>query len=182
MFDELSNKKFRDAFLEANIKTGIAFQVRALREHHGWSQAELGRRAGKPQNVISRLEDPDYGKFTIRTLLDLASAFDVALLVKFVSYSYLASSLEDVSPTGLAVPSFEEEMKAFEADVNRTGEAISAAQPSEDANRKPREPLRGSLVNIQLQRAASDVLKARPHPYILGALLQAGQQRKQLGL
>jgi transcriptional regulator with XRE-family HTH domain len=109
MNDEFENKDYRDAFVEENIRSGMAFQIRALRKRQQLSQGELGDRAGMPQNVISRLEDPEYGKFTINTLLALASAFDVALSVRFVSFSYLLSCLGDLSPEALAVPAFTEE-------------------------------------------------------------------------
>lgn len=105
---KLRDKFYRDAYVRARIKIGIPYQIRALREQDGrnWSQAELGRRARKPSNVISRLENPEYGQLTIRTLLELASAFDVALLVKFVSYSRFLREFEDVSPQAMEVPSF----------------------------------------------------------------------------
>jgi transcriptional regulator with XRE-family HTH domain len=136
MLNQMSNKAFRGAFVEENIKTGIAFQVRALREQRGWSQGELGRLAGKPQNVISRLENPDYGRFTIQTLLDIARAFDVALLVKFASFSELAANLRDLSPNALAVPSFEDEMAWEKATQSAT--ALLLLSPSEHANRRDR--------------------------------------------
>jgi transcriptional regulator with XRE-family HTH domain len=84
MNDEFENKEYRDAFVEENVRNGIAFQIRALRKRQQLSQGELGGRAGMAQNAISRLENPEYGKFTINTLFALASAFDVALSVKFV--------------------------------------------------------------------------------------------------
>jgi transcriptional regulator with XRE-family HTH domain len=106
--EKLRDKAYRDAYVEAHVNVGIPHQIRALREQEGrkWSQGELGERCGKPRNVISRLEDPTYGGYTIRTLLQLASAFDVALLVKFVSYSRFLKEFEDVSPSALEVPSF----------------------------------------------------------------------------
>lgn len=108
MIEKLRNKAYRDAYVESHIKVGIPYQIRALREQKSrkWSQRELGKRCGKQANVISRLEDPEYGGHTIRTLLQLASAFDVALLVKFISYSRFLKEFEEVSPSALEVPSF----------------------------------------------------------------------------
>lgn len=106
--EKLRDKRYRDAYVASNIRIGIPYQIRALREQkdRNWSQGELGKRAGKPRNVISRLENPEYGQLTIRTLLELASAFDVALLVKYVSYSRFLREFEDVSPQALEVASF----------------------------------------------------------------------------
>ena len=109
MNEDFENKEYREAFVEENIRNGIAFQIRALRKRHQLSQEQLGQRAGMAQNVISRLEDPEYGKFTINTLLTLATAFDVALIVKFVPFSELFRSLKNLSPEVLAASSFAEE-------------------------------------------------------------------------
>lgn len=113
------SKAYRDAYVRERIRIGIPYQIRALREQEerSWTQAELGRRAGKPQNVISRLEDPEYGKLSIQSLLEMASAFDVALMVKFVPFSRFLREYEDVSPASLEAQSFENEAMQFSAGV-----------------------------------------------------------------
>lgn len=129
MNDAFSNKEYRDAFVEANIRNGIAFQIRALRKRQGLSQRDLGEKMGKQQNVISRLEDPDYGKLTLQTLLTLARTFDVGLIVRFVSYGQLIASLGDVSDERLAVPNFEEEAaERFAGEVSDLIEEFSASR------------------------------------------------------
>ena len=146
MRDEFVDKGYREAFVEENIKNGIAFQVSALREKRGWTQTELGARAGKPQNVVSRIENPDYGKFTIRTLLDIAAAFDVALLVKFVSYGDLLAQMRNLTPKALAVPNFEEEQEVSSTRWDSVAELTApkygnSNRLAEDADKysRPRE-------------------------------------------
>lgn len=60
-----------------------------MRQDRGWSQKELAERAGTTQEGVSRLENPNYGKFTLTTLIRLASVFDVGLDVDFVPFSRL---------------------------------------------------------------------------------------------
>lgn len=103
----LRDKEYRDAFVSEHIDNAVAFQVRAMREARQWSQKDLGRRAGMAQERVSVLEDPDYGRMSLSTLKRLASALDVALVVRFAPFSELVDWAVDVSPEALAVPDFE---------------------------------------------------------------------------
>ncbi len=107
--ERLQNKAFRSEYVSAHVRTGIAQQIRTLRNSRGWSQGDLGTYAEKPQSVIARLENPDYGKFSVQSLLELASAFDVALVVRFVRFGEFIASTRNLSPSDLAVSSFEED-------------------------------------------------------------------------
>lgn len=102
-------KEYRDAFVSEDIDNGIPFQIRALREKSGWTQAELGRAAGMAQARISLLEDPNYARLNLATLKRLAAAFDVALLVKFVPFSELVERSASLSPSSLTPVSFDED-------------------------------------------------------------------------
>lgn len=108
---KLENKAYRDAYVEANLIQGLAHQIRVNRSKRKWSQADLaGYCGGKTkQEAISRLEDPAYGRYTIKTLLKLAAAFDVALLVKFVPFSKFLIETSDKSETCLMAASFQDE-------------------------------------------------------------------------
>ncbi|MBI3967130.1 MAG: helix-turn-helix transcriptional regulator, partial [Chloroflexi bacterium] len=79
----LRDKEYRDIFVEEHISTGLSFQIRAMREQRGWTQEDLGQRAGMAQQRVCQLENPNYGRFSLSTLKRLASAFDVALAVHF---------------------------------------------------------------------------------------------------
>ena len=65
---DLRDKEARDAYVEGHVRSGVAFQIRAMRDAEGWSQEDFGRRMGnKQQAAIARLENPDYGRFSIST-------------------------------------------------------------------------------------------------------------------
>ena len=126
LLDELKNKKFRDAYAAEHAKTSLPIQIYTLREQRGLSQSQLAERAKTTQTVISRLEDPDYGNFTIASLLKIASALDVALLVKFVPFTRLLNEFEDASPAALAAPEFAEELPKLVAWANKDAKDKSA--------------------------------------------------------
>lgn len=103
------SKKYREAFALSLFKRMVPFQIRALRKERGWSQEQLATSATLTQGVISRAEDPDYGKLTINTIRNIAAGFDVAFIVKFVPFSELDKWFLDLSEQSAKVPSFEEE-------------------------------------------------------------------------
>ena len=113
----VKNREYRDSYVGEGVKTWVARQIRSLREQRDLSQGELGELCGKPQSAISRLEDPDYGQMSLQTLLELASAFDVALSVKFVDYPTFLRETKDLSTSNMMVSSFDESSFAI-GDAN----------------------------------------------------------------
>ncbi len=110
LFSKLKNsKKYRELFIAGQINTGIPFQVRALRSARRWTQDKLGEESKMPQTVISRIESRSAGSLSIKTLLKIAAAFDVALVVRFVPFSEMIDWAENLSPEAVAPKSFEEE-------------------------------------------------------------------------
>jgi transcriptional regulator with XRE-family HTH domain len=109
--DQLSDREFRHAYMADQVRTHIALAIRILREQEGreWSQAELGGRCNKPQSWISRLEDPEYGKVSLQTLLEIAEAYDLPLLVQFPEWSDWLRRMKNQSRENF-------EKKSFDAD------------------------------------------------------------------
>jgi transcriptional regulator with XRE-family HTH domain len=91
IIDEIKDPEYRRGLVEAHAKDTVAFQIRQLRKSKGWEQRDLASALGnaKLQPMVSRYENPDYGRYSISTLLDLAAAFDVALVVRFAPFSEL---------------------------------------------------------------------------------------------
>jgi transcriptional regulator with XRE-family HTH domain len=80
-----------------------------MREKRGWTQEAMAGKLGTTQNTISRLENPRTGKPTIKTLLRIARAFDVGLLVRFVPFGFYRDVIEAMDATHIEVPSYDEE-------------------------------------------------------------------------
>ncbi len=137
----LSSRKVRDAYVYEHVRNGIPFQIRTLRKDRDWSQAELADAADTSRTVITRIEDPNYGRLTLKTLFEIASAFEVALLVKFVPFSRLVGEYEDVSSSALSVPSVSD---------RRERSALLAwaqAEPVSHVERKPNSRPRFDLLD-----------------------------------
>ena len=106
----LENREYRREFA-ADVGTGLAFQVRLLREARGWTQEQLAHQMGKRQETICQWENPNYGRYTLKTLNELAAAFDVALLVRFAPFSELVDWSINLTPERLAPVSFDDELQ-----------------------------------------------------------------------
>lgn len=103
---DLRIKAAREAFVEQSVSASIANQITALREQRGWTRAEFARRASKPQSVVTRLEDPSYGRLNLQTLIEVANVFDVALQVRFLSFGEAVDSQTRMTAR---VPSYADE-------------------------------------------------------------------------
>lgn len=115
----LEDQEYRHEFA-TEVATTIATQIRLLREKEHWTQTELGQRTGnKEQSTISQLENPNYGRYALATLKRLATAFDVALVVRFVPFSELVDWSTNLTPTKLAPPSYSEELSERQGQIER---------------------------------------------------------------
>lgn len=108
-----TSKEYRSAFVTAQFKRLVPFQIRTLRKQRGWSQEQLAENCKLTQGVISRAEDSDYGNLTVNTILRIADGFDVAFIGRFVPFSELDEWFADLSEEKVQAPSFEEENRLF---------------------------------------------------------------------
>jgi transcriptional regulator with XRE-family HTH domain len=106
---KLKNKEYRDSFAAEYIYSRIPLKIRAMRERRDLSQQELGKLAAVKQEWVCKLEDPNYGRLTLATLLKLASAFDVGLNVDFVPFSEILDHSTHLSNEDFDVASYDEE-------------------------------------------------------------------------
>ena len=86
LFQALKDKDAREAFVASRVATAIGVRIFNMRKKKGWTQAELAEQAQMKQARISVLEQADYENFSFSTMRRIAAAFDVAVVVDFVSY------------------------------------------------------------------------------------------------
>ncbi len=134
IWKKLRNKEYRDSFVASQISNTIAAQIFSLREARGWKQAEVAARAGMKQSRISDLEDPNYENYQTRTLVKLASAFDVGLVVRFVPFSELAKWSTNLSPKDFLPTEFLKDRIVPEIDDIRVAQEATLANPKNPTN------------------------------------------------
>jgi ribosome-binding protein aMBF1 (putative translation factor) len=71
-------------FEEEVANREVAQKIHQLRTKAGMSQAELARRVGTTQSVISRLEDADYDGHSLAMLNRIAAALKRRVEIRFV--------------------------------------------------------------------------------------------------
>jgi ribosome-binding protein aMBF1 (putative translation factor) len=71
-------------FEEEMAKREIGTEIYNLREKAGLSQAQLAKRIGTTQSVISRLEDADYEGHSLAMLHRIAAAVEKRVEIRFV--------------------------------------------------------------------------------------------------
>jgi len=119
LLSTLADKAYRALFVETQVETLIPFQIRAMRESRGWTQKQLASLAGMAQGRISLLESPKYeSAVTVKTLVKLADAFDVALVVRFAPFSELAEWSTLIGHEHHDVPDFSTEMGALDTPTD----------------------------------------------------------------
>lgn len=122
----LARKGYRDAYVSQHIKRGLATQIRGMREDRDWTQAELAAKLETKQPAIARLEDEDYGQYSLQTLTNVASAFDVALMVRFVPFSEMLRYTTNLTPDHFAPVDFERDAALCVSEFPETAATMSS--------------------------------------------------------
>lgn len=111
IWQKLKKKSYRAAYTSAKIDSDLAAQIYALRDHRGWTQADLANQADMAQPRIAKLESSCDG-VTTATLKRIAAAFDVSLEIRFVPFSQsVAESVQN---------RIDRPIPAFESDISPT--------------------------------------------------------------
>ena len=116
LWEKFKDKVYRDGFVASHLASNIAAQIFSTRELRGWTQQELADQAGMAQARISVMEDSGYEAFSVKTLKRLASALDVALVIRFVPFSELADYAINMTSDEIAVREFKNDALAPNQD------------------------------------------------------------------
>lgn len=107
IWSRMKNRTYRHSYASAQASVHRAAQITAMRENRGWTQGKLAKEAGMAQARISLLEDPSYESVSISTLQRIAAAFDVVLLVRYVSFKEFVSWTDRLRDSEFAVEAFD---------------------------------------------------------------------------
>jgi transcriptional regulator with XRE-family HTH domain len=135
------SRKRRRTFAEQDLGSTVAAQIYALRQKHNkMTQEELAQRTEMSQARISVLENPNYRKVNVGTLQRIAAAFDVALIVRFVSFGEFLDWTVNGSQKTLAPLSFDEEFSKRTEDNSapfNSSKSVNFASRFSDALNPP---------------------------------------------
>ena len=127
LFAKLADKNYRNLFIKSQINRLIPYQLRGLRAKRQLTQAELAELAGTTQTVISRIENNGASNLSVKTLLKLAEAFDVALVVRFEPIDRFIKWVDDFSPRDITFETSEKILSVMANELNSIeGNLISA--------------------------------------------------------
>ncbi|MDO8291469.1 MAG: helix-turn-helix domain-containing protein [Gallionella sp.] len=125
-FLTLKNPKAREAYVEAELVNGLAHQIRIIRQQRGLTQKQLAEKLGTTQTTVSRLENPSYGRYSLRSLLALSKVFDVALFVRYMPFSKFMPATWDTCPEHFEAIGYEDEASKIQFFTeNKSGTYVS---------------------------------------------------------
>ena len=120
LLDDLKDPENRKLFYKEHVTTGLPFQIRELRKKRKMTQKHLSEITGFSQPNLSDYENPNY-EYTpqIGTLMRLADAFDVPLIVRFGSWDEIWDWETKLSPKKLTPQTFLEVLPKLEKAIAR---------------------------------------------------------------
>lgn len=93
----LVDKELRNKYILDQIKIGLRYQIKAIRDEQNITQAELATMIGTKQSVISRIEKHPLS-VGFSTYLKISIALDVALVVRFEAIDTFMDWYDNMTP------------------------------------------------------------------------------------
>ncbi|MGO9769680.1 MAG: helix-turn-helix domain-containing protein [Roseiarcus sp.] len=139
LVDKMRDRKaYRDSYVASFTRQFLSRQMREFRGK--MSQKEFGEKIDKQQTIVSRLEDPNYGKWTLQTLFDVASKLDITVLVRFVDFpSFLRDTIDRSRSTICPEPYDQQKVDdlARAVETESHSQALAAFYQSAESMLKP---------------------------------------------
>jgi transcriptional regulator with XRE-family HTH domain len=123
----------------------LAQQVRALRGD--MSQQQFAELLGTTQSVVSRFEDPSYGKFNLQTLLEIAAKLDRAVVARIVDFPTFLRFTEDVSANAMCPAGYDAELLDQIATGLASDESAAAIKAPQESVLRATRPARNQHVS-----------------------------------
>jgi hypothetical protein len=125
LIEKFRDKEYRDSYVASHTRRFLARQMRKFRGEQ--SQSDFGETIGKPQTIVSRLEDPGYGPKTLQTMFETAARLNVAVIARFVDFPTFLKLTDDMSDEAfLPQPYSEQELRKIERLPVTQGQAAAA--------------------------------------------------------
>lgn len=122
----IQDVEFRADYLRAKLNVNIPSQIRALRRRQEKTQTQLADDAGMKQSRISAMEQPGVTAFNVETLVRLAAAFKVGLIVRFAPVSEVLRFENDFSQDHFDVVTIDQDWRFLRP---RTAEFAAQRKP-----------------------------------------------------
>jgi hypothetical protein len=114
---DLADDDFRNAYFARQLKSFLSSQIRALRGKK--TQRIFGYEIGKPQSVVSRLENENISGIHLQTLIDIAKRLKLGLLIRFVSFDEFLRYTSNYDENAVAPESYnQEKIEMLSAEVS----------------------------------------------------------------
>jgi transcriptional regulator with XRE-family HTH domain len=139
--------EFRRGYAESFLSPYIAAQIKFNREARKLSQRALGDLiGGTDQGRVSKLEDANYRSWTVKTLQRIAAAFDLVLLVKFVSFGEFLDEATALDRASLTKPGFPQDAAFHKTSTGSSNASIAKITDSRKWNRPDNTQVAGGVV------------------------------------
>jgi len=133
----LNNRGARESYIRSKLNVLIPSQLRGLRLKYPMTQKELAIAADMKQPRISAMERPGETQFTVETLIRLAAALKVGLVIKFVPFGEMLRWENLFSQDSFNVTQIDSDADFIEPKAAQTPEhnAITANLPQGTGNK-----------------------------------------------
>jgi transcriptional regulator with XRE-family HTH domain len=147
----LDDAEFRASYMAHHLRAFIADQIRGLRGD--MSQKEFGQLIGKPQSVVSRLENEEYGRVSLQTLIEIAIKMNIAFVGRFVDFPTFLRITADFSANAVTPMAYSRDaMDAFISDEQRRQEPQGALEAFLRSSYEPqKEAVLGRVANLSTE-------------------------------